>query len=79
MRDFIDESIGWYGAFVTILAYALVSFGYLQSSMFSYQILNIMGTFGLLYIAFKKKIYQSVATNVVWGAIAIIALVNILI
>ena len=79
MRKVIDESIGWFGTFVVILAYALVSLGYVSSSAFSYQILNLMGAFGLLYIAFKKNVYQSVAINLVWGAIAIIALIKILI
>jgi len=79
MREIIDEIIGWYGTFVTILAYALVSFGYLSSMAVSYQILNLIGAFGILHISLKKKVYQSTAVNIIWGIIALIAIVNLLI
>lgn len=79
MREIIDETIGWYGTFVVILAYFLVSFGYVSSSAFSYQLLNLMGALGILYIVLKKKVYQSAAVNLVWGIIAVIAMVKILI
>ncbi len=78
MRNFIDESIGWLGTFLVLFAYALVSFDYLPSSTFSYQWLNLLGAFGIMHVAFRKKVYQSVTVNLVWGIIAIIAMMKIL-
>ncbi len=79
MRKIVDETIGWYGTFVVILAYILVSFGYVSSSAFSYQLLNLMGALGILYITIKKKVYQSASVNLIWGIIAVIAMARMLI
>ncbi|MEK6760543.1 MAG: hypothetical protein AABX93_01320 [Nanoarchaeota archaeon] len=79
MRELIDGSIGWLGTFLVLFAYILISFGYLSSSAISYQWLNLLGAFGIMYIAFKKKVYQSVTVNLVWGIIAAIAIIKILI
>jgi hypothetical protein len=70
MRKIVDETIGWYGTFVTVLAYALLSFGFMSSSTFSYQILNLLGALGILYICVKRKIWQSATVNIVWAIIA---------
>jgi hypothetical protein len=73
-RQFIDEAIGWVGAFLLILAYGLLSFGILLSSSFEYQALNLFASLGLLYISLKKKVYQGVTINVLWAVVALFAL-----
>ena len=78
MRKIIDESIGWYGTIAIILAYALISFNFLASSSFSYQILNCTGAIGIIYISFKKKVYQPGVLNIVWAIIALFAIINLL-
>ena len=75
----IDESIGWYGACAIVLAYALVSFGFLLPSTFLYQILNATGALGIVYISFKKKAYQPGVLNVFWIIIALIAIIRLLV
>jgi len=74
----IDESIGWYGTCAIVLAYALVSFEFLSSSTFLYQILNGTGALGIVYISFKKKAYQPGVLNVIWALIALISIVRLL-
>ena len=74
----IDEAVGWYGTFAIVFAYALVSFGFLSSSTFTYQILNATGAMGIVYISFKKKAYQPGVLNTIWAIIAIIAIARLI-
>jgi hypothetical protein len=75
----VDESIGWYGTCAILLAYALVSFGFLAASTLLYQILNITGAVGIVWISFKKKAYPPGVLNIIWAIIALIAIVKMLI
>ncbi|MFH1667647.1 MAG: hypothetical protein ABH884_01315 [Candidatus Komeilibacteria bacterium] len=77
-QKIIDEFIGWYGTCAIVLAYALVSFGFLSSSTFLYYILNGTGALGIGYISFKKKAYQPGVLNVIWAIIALVAIIRLL-
>jgi len=70
---FADEIIGWYGMAGILGAYALVSFGVVEGQSLAYQLLNLTGAFGLFWIAWKKRVYQSVVLEVVWMAVGILA------
>ncbi len=78
-QKLLDESIGWYGASAIMLAYALVSFNVISPSTFLYQLLNATGALGIVYISFKKKVYQPGVLNIIWAIIAAIAIVRLLI
>lgn len=78
-KKIIDEIIGWYGTIAIIIAFALVSFEILSANNIIYQILNLSGATGIVYISFKKKAYQPGVLNIVWSIIAIIAIIKILI
>jgi hypothetical protein len=69
-RTLIDETIGWVGAGLLILAYGLLSFGVLSPSSASYQLLNLFASLGLLHISYKKKVFQGVTINVLWAVVA---------
>ncbi len=71
------EFIGWYGVVAIVLAYALVSFSVLSSSNIYYQLLNITGALGIAVDSYYKKDYQPVVLNVIWMAIAALAIVRI--
>lgn len=77
-RSLVDECIGWYGTVAIVLAYALSSFGVVSAQNIWYQILNGTGAVGIVYISFKKKAYQPGVLNIVWTAIAGIAIIRIL-
>ena len=74
MTKIISETIGWLGMMLILLAFFLVSFGFLAPHSISFQGLNILGSAGLMYISFKKKAYQPAVLNIVWMIIAIIAI-----
>lgn len=77
-KNILGEMIGWYGTITIVSAYALVSFGVMSASSLIYQMLNMTGALGIVYIASKKKDYQSSVLNIIWVIIALIAIVNIL-
>jgi hypothetical protein len=56
----------------------MTSFGVLSTSSLVYQLLNLTGAFGIVYISLKKKAYQPGVLNIIWVVIALIAIINIL-
>ncbi|WP_415719782.1 CBU_0592 family membrane protein [Maridesulfovibrio sp.] len=70
------ETLGWYGTIAIILAYILVSFGMLDSKEPAYQILNLSGAVGIISISLHKKAYQPAVLNIIWAAIALVAIVK---
>jgi hypothetical protein len=73
----VGEVAGWYGALAIAGAYALVSLSIVPADGLIYQVLNLTGAFGIILIAALKGVRQSVALNIFWALIAIIALVRI--
>ena len=73
------EAVGWYGAGAIVLAYFLVSFSLISSSGLLYQSLNGTGAIAIIIISYKKRVYQSVVLNVVWGIIALAAIFRLVI
>jgi len=71
------EIAGWYGTAAILVAYALVSFSVISSDTIVFQFLNLTGSLGLFMIALVKKVYQSVTINLIWGIIALVALIRI--
>jgi hypothetical protein len=76
-KEIIDESIGWYGTFAIVFAYASLSFGIFSSNDLLYQILNGTGALGIIYISFRKKTYQPGVLNIIWLIIAMVAIIRI--
>ncbi len=76
-KSMIHEIIGWYGTIAIIAAYAGNSFNFIATNSFAYQLLNFTGAIGIITISLHKKVYQSVALNIVWGLVAIVAIVGI--
>ena len=77
MGNKINESIGWYGTVAIVLAYLLVSFKILDSAGIIYQLMNLTGALGIMFISIKKKASSVVALNVVWAIIAAVAIIKI--
>ncbi|MEL7147560.1 MAG: hypothetical protein AAFO69_14390 [Bacteroidota bacterium] len=71
------EIIGWTGSVEVILAYALVSYGKIKGDSPVYQWLNLTGGVFLIVHTIVHRAYPSTFINLVWVAIAIIALWNI--
>jgi len=79
MRHKAKEYFGWYGVIAILTAYLLVSFNVIVAKSLSYQLLNLTGSLGIIVIATSKKDTQPVVLNIIWAAIAIIAIVRLLI
>ena len=77
-QKLIDEIIGWIGTGLILTAYALGSFRIIEISSLVYQIMNLLGAMGVMYISFKKKTYQPGFLNLVWALIALISLVGLI-
>ena len=78
-KNIVDEIIGWYGTVAIVLAYALVSNSLVSPTNYIYQLLNLTGAFGIIWISYKKKVYQSISLNIIWAIIAILAIMKLLI
>lgn len=78
-NQIISESIGWYGTIAIIIAFALVTFEILAPTNLLYLMMNITGSAGIIYISFKKKIYQPGVLNIIWLLIAVISVIKTLV
>lgn len=77
-RQLFSELAGWYGTGAILAAYALLSFKVIESDGLVYQLLNLSGAVGIIIIGIYKNVAQSIVLNLVWSAIAIVAIINIL-
>jgi hypothetical protein len=68
------DVLGWCGAFLVLIAYALVSKRCVEGDSLWYQSLNIAGASLLLANTAYEGAYPSTFVNVVWIGIAIFAL-----
>jgi hypothetical protein len=73
MANFI-EVVGWTGAALVLLGYALVSTGRIRAQSWTYQGLNISGAFGLVVNSWWYGAIPSVVVNVIWMGIGFYAL-----
>ncbi len=69
--------LGWIGAFLLLLAYALVSFKKLEADSQTYQWLNITASVLLLVNTIYYGAYPSSFVNAAWTVIAFFAILTI--
>ncbi len=74
----IDEIIGWIGTIAIVSAYALVSWDFVPSKGHTFQLINMFGALGLMWISYKKRLYQGVVLNIVWLGIGVVAILKLL-
>lgn len=70
----IVDIIGWAGAIVFLVSYALVSAGRLDAQGYWYQGANLLGAVLLTINTLWHGALPSVALNLFWGAVAIATL-----
>lgn len=73
----IIDVMGWVGSAEVIAAYALNSYQRIRSDSLLFQILNLTGGVFLILNTLYYGAYPSTVINVVWVAIAGIALISI--
>lgn len=69
------DMLGWVGFVLIIIAFVLVSFGFIEGRTYLYQILNLAGGLALGFVSYRRKDYQPALLN---AAFAIVAVVSIL-
>lgn len=72
-KAFVIEVIGWIGTIALLLAYGLLSGGYLDAS-YAYQSMNILGAVGLCIVALYKRTWQVVVVEIFWISIGVYGL-----
>ncbi|HEX8287482.1 MAG TPA: hypothetical protein VF556_05800 [Pyrinomonadaceae bacterium] len=77
MESLLLNILGWIGAFLLLLAYALVSFKKLEADSQTYQWLNITASVLLLINTIYYGAYPSSFVNAVWTVIAFFAILTI--
>jgi hypothetical protein len=73
----IFETLGWFGAILIVVAYALLSLGIVSSRGYAYHILSGLGAAGLVADAYSKKDYPPMWLNLLFGVIAVAALASL--
>ncbi|MCR4336536.1 MAG: hypothetical protein NUV91_01855 [Candidatus Omnitrophica bacterium] len=76
MMEWIIEVLGWLGTFLIIWAYYLISSNKLDSANRTYQLLNLIGAIALGVNVFYKQAWSAFTLEIIWGAIAILALMR---
>lgn len=79
MKHKAENYLGWYGVLAILLAYLMVNVNLLSVHSLGYQLLNLTGAIGIIAEALSKKDVQPAVLNVIWGAIAIFAIVRLVI
>ncbi len=71
-----SQIVGGIGACLVAMAYVLVSYKKVQGDSRIYQLMNFLGAIGVGINASYQKAWPSFALQIVWGAVAIVALVK---
>jgi hypothetical protein len=77
MEAVLFDLLGWIGAFLLLLAYALVSFKKLAADSFAYQGLNVAASILLAINTLYHRAFPSSFVNIVWTFIAIFAIFTV--
>jgi hypothetical protein len=75
--NLLIDTLGWLGAAALLVAYALVSKGRFTGASVPYQVLNVVGSIGLIMNTVYYGAYPSTFVNVVWIAIAAYTLLRV--
>jgi len=73
----IYDIFGWIGMVLVLLAYGLLSTNKVKNGI-PYQVLNLVAALFMAIGVFPKNAWFSFALQVIWGIIAIIAIIKIL-
>lgn len=74
----VFDICGWIGMVLVLIAYALLSTNKITNGKV-YQFLNLIAAIFMAIGLFPKNAWFSIALQVVWGVIAIVAIIKIII
>lgn len=73
------EFTGWLGMVLILGAYVLVIFQIFSPQNVWYLVLNIVGSVAIIFHESSQKDYAPTILNIVWAAVALVALLRIII
>ena len=76
MNELFFDIIGWVGMILVLIAYILLSTNKLKNG-YTYQILNFLAALLMAIGLFPKNAWFSFTLQVVWGLVAIIAIIKL--
>lgn len=68
------DAIGWIGATLLLMAYAMISSKKLEPDSTAYQLLNVIGSVLLVANTIFYRAYPSSFVNLVWAGIAVFSI-----
>ena len=68
------DAIGWVGAILLLVAYAMISSKKLEADSTAYQLLNIIGSLFLVANTICYRAFPSSFVNVIWAGIAVVSI-----
>jgi len=68
------DAIGWIGAALLLVAYAMISSKKLEVDSTAYQLLNIIGSILLVANTIFYRAYPSSFVNLIWAGIAVFSM-----
>lgn len=75
--ELLVEIVGWIGAGLILLGYALVSSGRIQARSVSFQLMNLLGAAGFVINSGFHGAWPSTILNVIWIGIAAASLAKV--
>ena len=75
--ELLVEIVGWIGAGLILLGYALVSSGRIEARSFAFQIMNLFGAAGFVINSGFHGAWPSTILNVIWIGIAAVSLARL--
>ncbi|MFN7399497.1 MAG: CBU_0592 family membrane protein [Sandaracinobacter sp.] len=77
MTELLIEIVGWIGAGLILLGYALVSAGRIEARSVSFQLMNLLGAAGFVVNSGFHGAWPSTILNMIWIGIAAVSLARI--
>ena len=75
--ELLVETVGWLGAALILLAYALLTAGRINAQSYAYQGMNVVGAAGFIVNSGWNGAIPSAALNVVWAGIGLFAMARL--
>ncbi len=72
------DFLGWYGMVAILIAYALLTYGYLTTQSVVWQVMNLTGSVGLAVNALSRKAFPEVWLNLIFALVALSGIYQIL-
>ena len=70
------EIAGWYGTLAILGAYTLTTLEVLPAASPVLALLNLTGGLGVAWVCWRKRTWQAFGLEIIWAAIAVVALVR---